>query len=121
MHPVTLSQWFAFFFRAAGRIGRSEYGLGVGFLYAAAFAVIFSLATRSDADSIVAFALLFNVPFVIALWVLTVKRCHDIGLPGLYVLLLIVPIVGVVWLIALAIIPGKPGPNAYGPEPTYSA
>ena len=120
MRRVSLNEWISFFFRAAGRISRAEYGLGIVFVYCIALAIIFFIAGQSKTPEI-SLSLLVNAPLLIALLVLSAKRCHDIGLPGSFVLLLVVPIAGVVWLVALALIPGKPGPNAYGPEPTYSS
>ena len=120
MQRVTFNQWILFFFRAVGRIGRAEYALGVLFVYCAALTVIFFIAGQSASPEI-ELGLLVNAPLLIALLVLAAKRCHDIGLPGSYVLLLVVPLAGLVWLVALAFIPSKPGPNAYGPEPTYSS
>ena len=119
MHPVSASQFVAFFFNAAGRITRREYVLGILFVYSAAFTVIFFIATRMEDQPEISLGLLINLPLVVSLLVLMAKRCHDLGLPGSFVLLVIVPVVGVVWLVALAFIPGKPGPNAYGPAPTH--
>lgn len=119
MRRITLGQWFSFFFNATGRIGRAEYALGVGFVYACSFAIVFLAAGQAAPGAGLTLGILVSIPLLVAVLVLAAKRCHDIGLPGSFVLLLVVPVVGVIWLIALAVIHAKPGANAYGPEPTY--
>lgn len=48
-----------------------------------------------------------------------IRRLHDIGKPGIWFLIGLVPLVGVVLLYFLAL-PGQPGDNAYGPDPLAS-
>jgi uncharacterized membrane protein YhaH (DUF805 family) len=109
-----------FFFRTEGRIGRSEYLLGIGLILAVDAAVLLFLIARTDFDPgvLVLFAIT-GIPLTVAMLVLVAKRCHDIGLPGSFVLLLVVPPVGAFWLIALAIIPGNGRPNLYGAPPQF--
>jgi uncharacterized membrane protein YhaH (DUF805 family) len=46
------------------------------------------------------------------------KRCHDIGRSSWWLLLLLLPIIGVLWVIAvLAFRRGNPASNQYGPDP----
>lgn len=58
---------------------------------------------------------------IILLWphlATTVKRLHDRGRSGWFVLIALIPIIGVVWLwIETWFLPGTPGPNAYGSGP----
>lgn len=46
-----------------------------------------------------------------------VRRLHDIGRTGWWLLIVLVPVVGVIVLIVFAVKPGQPGSNAYGPNP----
>lgn len=119
MRPVDIDALVGFFFRAHGRIARSEYALGVAFIDALAFSLLFFIIARMDAHPPYLFLTIIDLPLIAAFFVVAAKRCHDIGLPGSFVLLLLVPIVGIGWLIALAFIPGSAGPNAYGPEPEF--
>lgn len=48
---------------------------------------------------------------------LFVRRMHDVGKSGWFVLLSLIPIIGTVWLLALCITEGNPGENKYGPNP----
>jgi len=49
-----------------------------------------------------------------------VRRLHDIGKSGWWVLLALVPIIGLV-LLYFAAQPGQPGSNDYGPQPSDPA
>jgi len=60
---------------------------------------------------------LIGLPLFVAELVVVAKRCHDVGLPGLFVVLLFVPLLGLGWLLLLAGMPGSPGLNAYGAPP----
>ncbi len=45
------------------------------------------------------------------------RRLHDTGRSGWWLLLLLVPVIGLLVLIWFYIQPGDNGPNAYGPDP----
>jgi uncharacterized membrane protein YhaH (DUF805 family) len=52
----------------------------------------------------------------------TVCRLHDRNQPALWLLLLFVPVVGQLVLFGFAgFVPGTPGPNRYGPPPSWLA
>jgi len=122
MSPVGVSTLATFFFRPAGRIARREYALGVGLIVALNLAVLAYLFARDAlAPAVLILVAAAGLPLLVAQLVLVAKRCHDIGLPGSYVLLLFVPLLGIAWLVALAIIPGNAGPNAYGAAPRFAA
>jgi uncharacterized membrane protein YhaH (DUF805 family) len=63
--------------------------------------------------------LLFVFSLVIAVpsWAVLVRRLHDIGVEGWWSLLVFVPGLGAIFMVALAFINSKPGPNQYGPNP----
>lgn len=47
-----------------------------------------------------------------------IKRWHDRDRSGWWVLVLLVPVVGWVWMLVVnGFLPGTPGPNRYGPPP----
>jgi len=46
-----------------------------------------------------------------------VRRMHDVGKSGWYVLFSFIPIFGTVWLLSLCITEGNPKSNVYGPNP----
>lgn len=61
------------------------------------------------------------VGYILILWAslaIMVKRCHDRGQSGWWVLLTLIPLVGFIWwLVNLGILEGEEGPNKYGPDP----
>ena len=56
--------------------------------------------------------------FLIRLYLsLIVQRLHDIGLSGLYILLLFLPMINLIFLVSLALLPGSKKRNRFGPVP----
>lgn len=50
-----------------------------------------------------------------------IRRLHDTDRTGWWMLAAFVPIVGAIVLIVFFAMPGTPGPNRYGPEPSPGA
>ena len=48
---------------------------------------------------------------------LSVRRLHDIGKSGWYLLLWLIPCVGAIILLVFVVTPGDPGSNTYGDDP----
>src|SRR5690242_509094 len=118
MRPVSANDLVTFFFRPIGRIGRMEYALGIGMLVSIELAAVTYALGRDEVDPSSAFLLVaVGLPIVVAELVIVAKRCHDVGLPGLFVVLIFVPVLGVGWLLLLAGMPGSPGLNPYGAPP----
>jgi len=109
-------RWF--FFGISGRIARLPYFLCIAFLNCVTAVVFWQGVPGIEAGTpSEAWSLVFTVYMLIAFWVYvvtTVKRLHDVNVTGWAALTLIVPIVGIVAVLALLVIPGTPGPNAYG-------
>ncbi len=47
----------------------------------------------------------------------SVRRLHDIGKSGWWILISLVPIVGVIILLVFTVLDSTPGENQYGPNP----
>lgn len=47
----------------------------------------------------------------------SIRRMHDIGRSGWWVLISLVPMIGSIWFIVLAALPSQLGPNKFGPNP----
>lgn len=47
----------------------------------------------------------------------SVRRLHDVGKSGWFMLISLVPIIGGIWLLVLACTDGDSSENAYGPSP----
>ena len=46
-----------------------------------------------------------------------VRRLHDIGKSGWFLLVALIPLIGTIWLIVLLATEGQSGANEYGPDP----
>ena len=46
-----------------------------------------------------------------------VRRLHDIDRTGWWILIYLIPLIGVIVLLVFALTPGTPGSNRYGPDP----
>lgn len=48
---------------------------------------------------------------------LSVRRLHDVGKTGWFILISFIPLVGLIWLLILFCTDSVPGVNEYGPNP----
>jgi uncharacterized membrane protein YhaH (DUF805 family) len=104
-----LSQYVGF----SGRARRSEY-----WYWVLAYFLVYLVAAGLDA--VVNTSLLVTL---VALAVLLpslavgVRRLHDTGRSGWWLLLGLIPVIGGIILIVFCVMEGTPGSNAYGPNP----
>lgn len=103
-----------------GRSQRSEYWFFFLFYLLIAFAlavldVLFG--TFSESEGIGLFSGLFMLAMLLPSLAVGVRRLHDIGRTGWWLLIAFVPIVGPIVLIVFAVRDSEPGTNAYGPNP----
>lgn len=67
-----------------------------------------------------AVAIIFLIFMLALIWpsiAVTVRRLHDIGWSGWFILLVLIPIANLVILVVTWFIPGTQGTNAYGSDP----
>ncbi|OJF90485.1 DUF805 domain-containing protein [Pararhizobium antarcticum] len=113
------------FFSPSGRIGRRLYLLS--WLYWACLTgfVISRLVANQGAELALASWTLALLVCVLASTVstvlLTVKRLHDVGYPGKFVLCLFIPVISPVMFLALCLWPGMAERNAFGSPPGGTA
>lgn len=113
-------------FSFQGRIRRATYWvyiLGATLLfYAAIFMLSLAGGTGAEGEpgtimTIGVFILL--IPFFWVALAVSMKRWHDRGKSGAWVLIAFVPVIGSIWtFVECGCLPGTPGENAYGLEPT---
>lgn len=48
---------------------------------------------------------------------LKIRRLHDFDCTGWWILLILVPLIGEIWGLAIFLVPGTKGENRYGPQP----
>ena len=49
--------------------------------------------------------------------VVTVRRLHDVGKSGWFMLIAFIPLIGIIWLLIVMATEGNPGENEYGLNP----
>jgi uncharacterized membrane protein YhaH (DUF805 family) len=116
-----------------GRARRKEYWLFTLFNCIVSF--VLSLFLQSSLSSFIAgfmygyspslgslgfwgiLLLLYNIGVFIPSLAVGVRRLHDTGRSGYYLLFSLIPIVGAILLIVYLAEDSKPGPNQYGPNP----
>ena len=112
------SQLFWLFFGFSGRVSRAAYFLA-GLLLAVVQSFLLYRFMLVPEDSVAGqmWAFAFWIAVAVSIWsnvALGVKRLHDIDRPGVIALSLFIPIISIVAFVALCLIPGSPGRNAYG-------
>ena len=61
--------------------------------------------------------LLFGLAMLIPSLAVSVRRLHDVGKSGWFLLFIVVLLIGWIYLLYVYVQPGMPGPNEYGPDP----
>jgi len=100
-----------------GRIGRLRYlawSMGIMLAVYAALIVCLGLLTVSKFLAIGAIAIVLAAMITTHVQI-GVQRLHDAGWTGWTYLLVLVPFVGLIFSIAMLVMPGNPGVNQYGP------
>jgi len=64
---------------------------------------------------------LYTLAMILPLIALAVRRLHDTGRSGWWILIGLVPLVGPIVLIVFYVTDSQPGSNQYGPNPKESA
>ncbi|MEM1375987.1 MAG: DUF805 domain-containing protein [Pseudomonadota bacterium] len=124
--PQPTVKWLFTSFR--GRIGRKSFALGALLLVLiqfGLFAWVLSLGDETGSvhleDGAAALVGLVMLGFwVVAAWgllAMAVKRLHDLDLPGILAVLLLIPAIAFFTFLALAFIPGSQNTTKHGPPP----
>ena len=118
--PPTLS-WLFFSFR--GRIARQSFILGILFLLFPQIFAVIQMVRADEAgrpEQLAFWFLALLVVLLLSLWsslALTVKRLHDLSLPGALSILCIFSGINLIFFVFLAAMPSKNEHNEYGPPP----
>ncbi|MEM5495722.1 DUF805 domain-containing protein [Hoeflea sp. AS16] len=117
--PGSGMRWLLF--SVSGRLSRRAYAWALLF-WIAVMSVPVSVAVGADPDSGVMTAAGFGIifSFLAAAWsiaVMSIKRLHDAGLPGILVGVLVIPGASFFMLLIIMLWPSVKGPNTHGPAP----
>jgi uncharacterized membrane protein YhaH (DUF805 family) len=105
-----------------GRAQRMEYwmfhlvNLIIGLLFAALDGVL-GLDSNVDLLKIGLLQGLYSLVVLLPSWGVAVRRLHDTGRSGWWLLIAIIPVIGWIVLIVFLATDGDRQPNAYGPDP----
>ncbi len=113
-------------FTAKGRLGRLRYftysviAMLILQIIVAALIAVTGVQPPADGEPSTGFAIISlaaALPAILIAIVLGIRRLHDMNLSGWFILLALVPIVNILFSLALLFWPGTPGANRYGPPP----
>ena len=118
------------FFRWDGRLNRLRFlkrllaltGIGIGLYILMGILLVTSTDTlmRPDENTVMGIYGLFtllSIPITVASYMLMIRRLHDVGLSGYFILLAFIPFVSLGLLLYLLCKHGTEGDNAYGADP----
>lgn len=97
----------------SGRARRSEFWYF--FLFNVIVSIVASVIDRVIGMSIV--GLLVSLALLLPGLAVAIRRLHDTGRSGWWVLIALIPIVGAIILIVFCVQDSQPGQNPYGPNP----
>jgi uncharacterized membrane protein YhaH (DUF805 family) len=103
-----------------GRARRKEFWMFV--LFNMIFAIVAVILDNILGTAIkdIGYGLIY-ILYVLAVLIpglaVVVRRLHDVGKSGWFILIALIPIVGGIWLIVLYCTDSDPGVNKYGPNP----
>ena len=61
--------------------------------------------------------LIYILAVIIPGWAVSVRRLHDVGKSGWFMLITLIPLIGAIWIIILMCTDGNKTENTYGPSP----
>lgn len=111
----------------SGRARRKEYWMFVlwNFIIGLVLNVLSSVFVKAGIAPLTLLlygvTILYYLAVVIPSLAVLVRRLHDTGRSGWWVLIGLVPIIGGIVLIIFAVMDGQPGDNAYGSNPKQVA
>lgn len=104
-----------------GRARRSEFWFFALFnliIYLAASVINYLIAGNSDTTSIIGIIyLLYSLATILPSLAVSWRRLHDIGKSGAYILFILIPLVGWIFLLAWFVKDSDMGENRFGPNP----
>lgn len=119
--PGSGMRWLLF--SVSGRLSRRVYAWAMLF-WMVVMAIPISAAVRAAPDSAALTMAGFGIIFVFlpSAWsiaVMSIKRLHDAGLPGILVAVLVIPAASFFMMLIIMLWPSIKGPNKHGPAPDH--
>ncbi|QPB83175.1 DUF805 domain-containing protein [Pseudoalteromonas rubra] len=111
---------FKNYFEFKGRARRKEYWVFIlsSILVSVVLGLVdITLGLYSEEAGLGLLSGLYALAIIIPSIALSVRRLHDTGRSGWWVLLSLIPLIGPIVLIVFYVMDSKPGENEYGPNP----
>ncbi|HEX6254993.1 MAG TPA: DUF805 domain-containing protein [Euzebyales bacterium] len=106
--------------RSAARTGRQEYWMFV--LVNTVIAVVLGLIDRVlFGENLPVLSGLYAVVVLVPALAVAIRRLHDTGRSGWWLLIALIPLIGPIVLFVFYVLDSNRDPNQYGPSPKYSA
>lgn len=101
-----------------GRARRKEYWMFALFnlIISIVLGIIDGLMASSP-ESLGVLGLLYSLAVLLPSLAVSVRRLHDIGRSGWWLLIVLVPLIGAIVLLVFAVTEGTRGSNRFGPDP----
>lgn len=118
--PAAVAGGFRRYFQFSGRARRQEYWGFVAFAFLLGIVCVIidqSIDPASIERGVGTLQVVCILTLAVPATAVLVRRLHDAEFSGWLALLLLLPVVGVLALLILALIDGTVGPNRYGPDP----
>lgn len=105
-----------------GRARRKEYWMFVlfNFIFMIIASFLDSVLLGTAFDGFGPLYLIYSLATFLPWWAVSVRRLHDVGKSGWFLLILLVPIVGGIWIWILACTDSQTGENKFGSSPKYA-
>jgi len=100
----------------SGRARRTEYWM-FGLVNFVITLVFYILTFATHSGFFLVLVLLYALAVLVPSLAVLVRRLHDIGMSGWWILIGLVPFVGSVVLLVFTVLAGNQGPNRYGDDP----
>ncbi len=117
--PQPTVAWLLFSFK--GRIARQSYILGALFMMTLQALVLIRLVMAEEAAAdLTMWGFVLIIGGIAATWsalAMTVKRLHDLDLPAILAICLLIPAISWIFLIVMMVLPSKQETNRHGPPP----
>jgi uncharacterized membrane protein YhaH (DUF805 family) len=97
----------------SGRARRTEFWMFV--LFNAIVVTVINLVGRHVFDTLIP-GLIYTYAVLIPTLAVCVRRLHDTGNPGAWLLIVLIPVIGAIAFVVFAAWPGTVGANEYGPD-----
>lgn len=105
-----------------GRARRKEYWMFFLIYLALGFFVTFAaipidVILETEGIIYITVMCLFVLAFIVPNYAVTVRRLHDTGRSGWWILINFIPYIGGIWLFVLTCLDSEPGTNKWGENP----